>query len=110
MKLSPQKEKIVSVLRDQQWHCGRDWVNQVKDDRIRITELNRGYMKEKGYTIIGSPCKGRMCGKSYCPLFMRKAVPLTSPAPQQTPDTSESLQARNNHILDFFETYQPNTV
>lgn len=77
MKLSPQKTIIVSALRDHQWHCGREWVDKIKDDRIRITELNRGYMAEKGYSIIGEPCKGRVCGFRDCPLFKRKAIKLT---------------------------------
>ncbi len=75
-KLSPQKELIVSTLRDRKWHCGREWLNQIKDDRKRISELNEGYMREKGYEIVGEPCKGTICGKKDCPLFKRKAVKL----------------------------------
>jgi hypothetical protein len=75
MKLSPQKEIIVGILRDMQWHCGSEWLNRIKDDRIRITELNRGYMKDKGYEIIGDKCDGR-CGNKKCPLFMRRAIKI----------------------------------
>jgi len=77
MKLSPQKEIIISILRDRQFHCGSEWLNRVKDDRRRIFELNLGYMFEKGYKIIGEPCKGRFCGRTKCPLDARKAVPLS---------------------------------
>lgn len=76
-KLSPQKTIIVSVLRDMQWHCGRTWLNQIKDDRKRISELNEGYMLEKGYTIEGVPCKGTACGVRDCPLYKRRAVKVT---------------------------------
>lgn len=76
MKLSPQKQLIVSTLRNLKWHCGREWLNQIKDDRKRISELNSEYMAEKGYEILGEPCKGTICGKEGCPLFKRKAVPL----------------------------------
>ncbi len=61
-KLSPQKTIIVEALRDKQWHCGSEWLNKIKDDRIRITELNRGYMLERGWKIVGEPCRGKICG------------------------------------------------
>lgn len=77
MKLSYQKEIIVKSLRDMQWHCGREWVDKIKDDRIRITELNRGYMAEKGYNIVGEPCKGSVCGHRTCPLYKRRAEKIT---------------------------------
>jgi len=75
MKLSPQKEIIVSTLRDLKWHCGREWLDRIKDDRKRIGELNDTYMKSKGFEIQGRPCKGKACGKKDCPLFMRRAEP-----------------------------------
>ncbi len=83
-ELSPQKEIIVSALRDLKWHCGREWVDRIKDDRIRITELNRGYMFEKGYKIVGEPCKGSVCGRRDCPLYKRRATKLT-PIPSNFP-------------------------
>ena len=78
-KLSPQKEIIVSTLRDLNWHCGREWLNRIKDDRIRISELNRTYMKEKGFEIIGEACKGRFCGVKDCPLYARRAQKIKNP-------------------------------
>lgn len=78
-KLSPQKEIIVSTLRDRQWHCGREWLNRIKDDRKRISELNETYMKERGYEIKGEPCRGHTCGVRDCPLFARRAVSLNAP-------------------------------
>src|SRR5665213_2775494 len=76
MKLSPQKEIIVSILRDRNWHCGSEWLNRIKDDRKRIGELKE-YMASKNYEIIGEPCKG-ICGNKGCPLYKRRAVPLKS--------------------------------
>lgn len=84
MKLSPQKLIIVKALRSGNWVCGRTWLNQIKDDRKRIQELNEGYMKEKGYQIIGEPCKGKMCGFRDCPLYMRKAQKLNEVAEVST--------------------------
>lgn len=101
MKLSPQKEIIVSTLRDMKWHCGREWVDRIKDDRIRITELNRGYMAEKGFVIKGEPCKGSACGRAGCPLFKRRAerihplhgtyLPRTATLPNETAQTAPQL-------------------
>lgn len=76
MKLSPQKEIIVSTLRDLKWHCGREWLDRIKDDRKRIGELNDTYMKSKGFEIKGEPCKGKACGRKDCPLYMRKATKI----------------------------------
>ncbi len=91
MKLSPQKEIIVAALRDLRWHCGRQWIDRIKDDRIRITELNRGYMAEFGYHIVGKPCRGKACGNARCPLYMRRAekLQLSPLASQRSPVTSE---------------------
>lgn len=73
MKLSPQKQHILEILRDKQWHCSSEF-GYIKDDRKRISELNEGYMREKGYEIIGKKCTG-ICGKTHSSgLFMRKAV------------------------------------
>ena len=74
--LSPQKALIVEKLRSMKWVCGSAWLNQIKDDRIRITELNRTYMKSKGFEIKGEPCKGKACGRKDCPLYMRKATKI----------------------------------
>ena len=84
-KLSPQKELIVSTLRDLKWHCGREWLNRIKDDRIRISELNRTYMKEKGFEIIGEACKGRFCGVKDCPLYARRAQKMSLEGEQSLP-------------------------
>lgn len=75
MKLSRQQELIVKTLRDRQWHCGSEWLGEMKDDRKRISELNDGYMREKGWVIIGERCGGK-CGRRHSSgLFRRKAVP-----------------------------------
>ena len=77
MKLSPQKEYILSFLRGGNWVCGRAWLSRVKDDRRRIFEL-KDYMASKGFEIIGEACKGRFCGVKDCPLYARRAQKLTS--------------------------------
>ncbi len=97
MTLSRQQEIIVNALRDKQWHCGREWLNKVKDDRARLTSLNREYMREKGWEIIGEPCRGQICGKDKCPLFKRKAIKLTE----------KDINARQ---IEFFNNLEPITV
>ena len=82
MHLSPQQQVIVEKLRSKDWVCSSEF-GYIKDDRRRITDLNRGYMLEKGYEIIGKPCDGR-CGKNHSSgLFMRKAVKLGEKSPEQ---------------------------
>lgn len=101
MKLSPQKELIVSKLRDLEWHCQTEWLGLIKDDRKRISELNQTYMREKGYEIIGQRCDGR-CGKKHSStLFMRKAVPLRAPAKYQV--SAEDLAHAQSLIKAFEE-------
>ncbi len=107
MKLSPQKEIIVGILRDRNWHCGSEWLNRIKDDRIRISELNKGYMLEKGYVIKGEPCKGRFCGRTKCPLDARKAVPLTPLATQQSKDEREAMLAYSRELVRRFDAGEP---
>lgn len=51
MKTS-QQTKILNLLEDYQWHCGNEITQlYIKDDRKRISELNKA-----GYKIIGEPC------------------------------------------------------
>lgn len=79
MKLSRQENIIVNALRSLQWVCSSVWLGQIKDDRRRITSLNRGYMYEKGYRIIGKKCDKR-CGTNHSSgLFMRKAEKIPEP-------------------------------
>lgn len=91
-KLSPQQEIIISALRDMKWHCGREWLNQIKDDRARISNLNNFYMAERGHTIKGEPCKGEICGVRDCPLFKRKAVKIGATANAEQPQTETRAQ------------------
>lgn len=80
-KTSPQQDIILSHLRSGEWVCQTKWLSQIKDDRKRLSELNAGYMKERGYQIIGEPCNGHCGIKHASRLFMRKAVKIQ----QQTP-------------------------
>jgi len=84
-KLSRQQNIIVDALRCMDWVCGSAWLGQIKDDRRRITDLNRGYMAEKGYQIIGEPCKGTACGRAHCPLYKRRAEKIPTPQPTLSP-------------------------
>jgi len=77
-ELSPQENEILDVLRDLEPHCGREWLNRIKDDRRRITNINR-YLETLGYTVHHEPCKGRYCSNKKCPLDMRQAVKNTKP-------------------------------
>ena len=85
-KQSPQKQKILEVLRDKDWHCSSEF-GYIKDDRKRISELNEEYMKSKGWEIVGQTCDGR-CGKTHSSgLFMRKAVRVVE-SPQELAERS----------------------
>ena len=51
-------KKILALLSDKKWHCGSEITDLfIKDDRKRISELNKS-----GYLIIGERCN-RLCGK-----------------------------------------------
>lgn len=96
MKLSPQKELIISILRDMQWHCSSEF-GYIKDDRKRISELNATYMEDKGYEIIGEPCDGRCGIKHSSGLFMRKAQRKKGMTPTE-------FVIQNNRNLEWFRT------
>ena len=98
--LSPQQELIVSILRDMKFHCGREWLHMIKDDRARISNLNTFYMAQRGYRIEGEACKGRSCGVSKCPLFRRKAVKLGATANTEKPHCTDCSQNTAN-LLAF---------
>ena len=67
--LSPQERKIMRYLQDHQWHCMANPGFYIKDDRRRITDLNR-----KGFTIQGEVCD-RRCGVQHSSgIFMRRWV------------------------------------
>lgn len=77
-KLSPQKELLVSFLRDYKWHCASEWANRVKDDRTRFCELET-YMAQRGYKIASESCRGSVCGRRMCPLNKRRAEKIVTP-------------------------------
>ena len=97
-KLSPQKELILSKLRDGRFHCQTEWLDRIKDDRKRISELNQTYMLERGYIIVGRKCDGR-CGKTHTSgLYMRMARKRTPQDDvycrndEETPNTPQTNQ------------------
>lgn len=97
--LSPQQQVIVEKLRSKDWVCSSEF-GYIKDDRRRITDLNRGYMLDKGYEIIGKPCDGR-CGKNHSSgLFMRKAVKLQN----------KSYEDKVQESIIFFNNLEPKNV
>jgi len=82
MKVTPQQEKILEIHRDMQWHCSTSY-EFIRDHRKRISELNLGYLKEKGYYLHAVKCDGR-CGKTHNSMVaMRRAERI--PAPQPIP-------------------------
>lgn len=91
------------------FHCGREWLNQIKDDRARISNLNTFYMAERGYTIKGEPCRGEICGVRDCPLYKRKAVKLgadTKPEQPLTPTRAQIIK-ENQERIDWFNNHIP---
>lgn len=107
-KLSRQQSIIVEALRSKDWVCGSVWLDGIKDDRARITALNRGYMKERSWKIVGKPCDGR-CGKSHSSnLYMRRAERIN--APEAIPEPVEGylegkeLQDTLRQMDIFFKT------
>lgn len=78
MNLTPQHKKILDIFRDCRWHCSTE-IEYIRDARKRISELNYGYLREKGYRIIGKKCDKR-CGTNHSSgLFMRKAEKIPEP-------------------------------
>ncbi len=68
-RLSPSQQKIVDYLADGAWHCMANATFFMKDDRTRISELNR-----LGYEIIGSKCDQRCKVAHSSAIVMRKLV------------------------------------
>lgn len=69
MRLTPQQKKIVEYLADGNWHCMATADFFIKDDRTRISELNR-----MGYEIEALRCDGR-CGVEHSSgIVMRRIV------------------------------------
>ena len=106
MELSRQQKIIVEALRSLDWVCQTAWLGQIKDDRRRITDLNRGYMREKGYRIVGKPCDGRCQRTHSSGLFMRRAEKLTTPHILEGRD----LMRENEKKLEFFDRYPLNVI
>lgn len=103
MKLSPQKEKLVAILRDMKEHCASEWANFVKDDRTRFCELEP-YMTSRGYKITSVPCRGSVCGRRACPLNKRQAVKIGSPSAQPT---KQDLIKRAAELCRRFDANEP---
>ena len=105
-RLSPQETIIVSTLRDMGWHCGREWLSRIKDDRRRITSLNRDYMASKGYEIAAKPCKGAYCGVKDCPLYARRAQKMFHELTQVNPQ-HKTPQERAKEMVALFDAGKP---
>lgn len=104
MSVTPQQERILEIHRDLGWHCSTEY-EYIRDHRKRISELNNGYLKEKGYHLIGRQCDGR-CGKNHSStLFMRRAIRYergsalySAKQPVNAPRTHETPQDREYYI------------
>lgn len=62
-------EQILDYLKDGEWHCMATATFFIKDDRKRISELNK-----QGFVIEGVPCDGNCGVKHSSNIFMRKLV------------------------------------
>jgi hypothetical protein len=111
--MTPQQEEIVAIHRDRKWHCSTEY-EYIRDHRKRISELNNGYLKEKGFRLVGKPCDGR-CGKTHSStLYMRRAEPL---APSQThhvarsaSQTQKTIPSWNRELLAWFDALPEKAV
>ena len=100
MKPNRQQEEILKLHRGGEWICSTAY-EYIRDHRKRISELNEGYLKERGYQLVGKRCDGR-CGKKHSStLFMRRAEKIETPTtivqsdnlPQTMEDYWNSLPA-----------------
>lgn len=99
MRLTPQQEKILEIHRDKQYHCSTEY-EFIRDHRKRISELNEGYLKDKGFKLVGKPCDNR-CGKNHSSsLFMRRAERITEKSPEQLRLDS----------IEFFNNLHPQSI
>lgn len=94
MKLTPQHKRILEMLEDGNYHCPTLELF-MKDDRKRISELNKG-----GYTIIGD----KICTNSEhhhtSPVKLRRLI--------SSPDI---IPISNNPIVQkFFNDFTPKKV
>lgn len=79
--LTPQQKLIVNYLADGDWHCMANANFYMKDDRTRISELQK-----KGYVIEGEPCRPDItrCGKNHSSkVYMRRIVAVPPPSPYE---------------------------
>jgi hypothetical protein len=95
MELSRQENQIVSILRDRAWHCGLEWLDGIKDDRARISKLNKGYMLSRGYEIKGARCTSHPKGFHSSRLFMRRAEKI---------NPEESWENKRLRSLEYFDS------
>lgn len=101
-KPTPQQEKILAIHRDGEWHCSTEY-EYIRDHRKRISELNEGYLKAKGWQLIGQKCDGR-CGKNHSSaLYMRKAIPLKTVVILQNAPKTLATEGEIEAQLEWFE-------
>ena len=91
MNLTPQQQKIVDYLADGTWKCMADEFF-MKDDRTRISELNR-----MGFEIVGIKCD-KSCGKKHSSrVLMRKMLKRGDGIPMK-PKVQQVIQLPNGHV------------
>lgn len=102
MNITPQQEQILEIHRDMQYHCSTEY-EYIRDHRKRISELNQGYLRKKGYELHGIPCDGR-CGKKHSStLYMRRAQKITTPSEKQE---AQRISKRMVELFDAGATPQ----
>ncbi len=69
--MSPQVQRIYSILQDRQWHCPQEW-GYADGHCKRITDLNRLLAKD-GLEIKSEVCD---CGQHISKVLKRKIVEI----------------------------------
>jgi len=72
-KLSPQQQLIMDYLKDGEWHCMANPGFYMKDDRKRISDLNK-IGKAENFEIEGAVCDGRCGIQHQAQIKMRRLV------------------------------------
>lgn len=106
MKKNTHHEQLLAIHRDMQWHCSTEY-EYMRDHRKRLSELNLGYLLEKGYQLVAKKCDGR-CGKKHNSMVaMRRAEKIAAPTPEKPSPTF--LEEERKRLIKYFDQYQPTT-
>lgn len=104
-KPNTQHEQILALHRDMAWHCSTEY-EYIRDHRKRISELNLGYLLEKGYVLRAEKCDGspKGCkGNHNSMVAMRRAekIPAPKPIPSNFP-YQENIYGGPEDAMDYY--------